>query len=315
MKQLRFRVQGLGFSLGIALFAFLFFSLSPIPYTLYPVYAHLAGQPPYLQINGQFVLLYPVPLTTLSNFDLPQDLPPDNYLVNQPINFELIANRMPAPPEIVRKTKFEYQFGDGGIAEGLKVTHTYTKMGSYISKIYADDGTTPTPQLLEATLINVLPNKDYKLPQPIILANNKSSKDPLIDILKVDFGSIVILDGTSSKPGSGKIVSFFWDIGDQQSSDQSKLIHQYKKDFSQVFPVLRVKDENGFLADNFVELENELNAANGYGGQPTQIPLAQAPSVKQTVNPWILAVGALVGLGLSLVILRKLSQGRYRGKR
>src|SRR5574337_885091 len=135
---------------------------------------HLAGQPPFLKVNGVYAQLYPVPVTSLYNFDLPQDQPPDNYLVNQPINFELDKGRLPAPSEVIDKTKFDWDFADGSHDQGLKTSHIYTKMGSYILKIYADDNTTPKPQLIESVLINVLPDKSYQLPKAIIKVNGQT---------------------------------------------------------------------------------------------------------------------------------------------
>ena len=266
----------------------LFKSLSVILiFTLYilnfpsSISAHFIGQSPFLKINGQYANLYPVPLTSLNNFDLPQDLASDNYLLKQSINFELNTGRLPAPPEIVAKTKFDWDFADGTHAQSLKNTHTFSKIGSYIVKIYADDGTTPKPQLLESVLVNVLPasptggpDKNYQLPKAVIKVNGQQSRDPLTDILQFNFQDKLQFECSKS--------DCFWDFGDQKSGFGPTQTHEYPSDLSQVFVVLRVKDENGFIADNFVEIQNSLNRQNNiatYSAKPAASPKKSSLSI------------------------------------
>src|SRR5258705_2741528 len=131
--------------------------------------AHIAGQPPFLRVNGQYANLYFVPLSSLYDFDLPQDGAPDNYFINQTISFELDPMKLPAPSDVIAKTKFDWDFADGTHSQGLKNDHKFTKIGSYIVKIYADDSTTPKPQIIESVLVNILPDSNYKLPKAKIL--------------------------------------------------------------------------------------------------------------------------------------------------
>ncbi len=291
------------------------FILLTITYYLLPinVSAHLVGQPPFFKVNGQYSNLYPVPLTSLYNFDMPQDLAPENYLVNQPINFEFVTDRLPAPADIVQKTKFYWDFTDGNHGEGLKQTHTFTHIGSYIIKINADDGTTPKPQLLESILVNVLPDKDYRLPRAVILINNQSSKDPLTDILTADFKDQIYLDGSKST-AQNHIVEYFWDFGDQKSAFGVNQTHVYTKDLSQTFPVLRVKDENGFLADNYVEIQNSQNE-NQLPSTPSAIagPLTQQPSAKKP-NQLPYTIGVIIALITAIFMVRKFVLVRHHGK-
>lgn len=237
------------------------------------VEGHLAGQPPYFMVNGRYSNLYPVPLTSLDNFELPQDLTPDKYLVNRMIKFELDVSKLPAPPEIVLKTKFNWDFGDGGEGHGLAMVHTYSKIGSYIIKIYADDGTTPKPQLLESAFINIVPNLGYSLPQAVIKINGQTSNDPLTDILQFNLSDSLSFDGSASIDQSGKVISYLWDYGDQKSENIPKSSHKYSNDLSQIFPVLRVKDENGFIADNFVEIQNKALLQNDVLPSKSSLPV------------------------------------------
>src|SRR6185437_5472571 len=89
-----------------------------------PAFAHVFGQPPFLRINGTFTNLYYVPLSSLLNFDLPQDSAPTSYLVGQDLDIALEIKNLPAPPDVVKKTKFTWQFGDGQTALGLEQHHS-----------------------------------------------------------------------------------------------------------------------------------------------------------------------------------------------
>lgn len=271
--------------------------------------AHTFGQPPFFKINGQYANLYPVPLTSLYNFDLPQDLAPDNYLVNHSISFELDKGKLPAPPDIVEKTKFDWDFTDGSHGQGLKLTHTFTNIGSYIIKIYADDGITPKPQIIESVLVNVVPNNNYKLPQAKIMVEGRESKDPLTDILSLDFKGALSLDGSKSV-SENSITEYFWDFGDQKSGVGPTQNHTYPTDLSQVFILLRVKDKNGFLADSFVEVQNSQNNQTNAATNPaltTPTPKLKKPSQL----PFVLGLGILV---ITLIMVRWFVLGQRRGK-
>lgn len=271
-----------------------------------PAEGHLAGQPPFFKVNGAYANLYFVPLTSLSNFQLPQDMPSGKYLVNSPLVFELDVARLPnANPQNISQTTFTWNFGDGSEFSGLKTSHTYTKMGSYILTITAFDNTTPTPQLLESALINVLPNPDYQLPKAVITVNGRQSQDPLTDILQFQLGTKLHFDASLSK---GQIISYWWDFGDQKSSTQKTVDHYYPGDLTQVFPVLRVKDNQGFISDSFVEVQN-----SSQGNFVTNSPKPVAKKVVSTSQlPIVLLVTGL--LILVTVMARWFVRGRRHGR-
>lgn len=273
--------------------------------------AHLFGQPPFFKIDGDYSNFYHVPLTSLYNFDLPQDGASRDYLVGENIDFAFDVNRLPAPPDVVEKTKFNWDFGDGTTAHGLSNTHAYKKMGSYTIHIYADDGTTPTPQLLESVFLNVLPSKDYPLPKAVIKINNEESKDPLTDILHLPFGTNLHFDATSSEDKKASIKSYFWDFGDQKSSSKAIDTHSYPKSTNQIFAVLRVTDSNGFIADNFVEVKNGNSEPAKFSPSPT----IQAISQKKPGSSAPFWVFILAGVFILLVMVRLFARGRGRGKR
>ncbi len=284
--------------------------------------AHLAGQPPFFKIFGIYSRLYPVPTSSLSNFNLPQDLAPDNYLINQPLDFQMDANLLPVPAYIVAKTDFEWDFGDGTYGKGLKNTHNYTKIGSYILSITAQYGT-EQPALIHSVLINILPDNNYQLPIAVIKINNQKSNDPLTDILKVDFNSDINFDGSDSVTGSSKIVSYFWDFGDEESSNSKVVNHSFSKKtgLSQAFPLLRIKDENGFIADAFVEIEeqslskqnNPLPIAKPVQSNPQLVKIStQNPSSNNLV---LYSVISIIVIGILLFMARWWLRAHHHGKR
>ena len=125
------------------------------------VSAHLAGQPPFFKVNGKFSDLYRVPTTSLPTFNLPQDGFSEPFLINESINFEIDKTLLPVPPDIADQTEFTWDFGDGSSGTGLKNTHQYKKMGSFILVISAKyKGDAAPPQLLQSLLLNIVPDKN-----------------------------------------------------------------------------------------------------------------------------------------------------------
>ena len=224
------------------------------------VFAHPSGIP-FFKINGEYALSYPVYSSSLSDFNLPLDIAPKNYLVDQNLHFEVDMAKLPVPKEIARKSKFTWNIGDGEKEQGTVINHTYTKIGSYVIDLYVDDRTTPTPQILEKVLVNILPNENYQLPRPVISINGQKSKDPITDVLHFKFGQDLKFDASTATANSSSIVSYFWDFGDGQSGESAKQTHKYQPGTNQVFPLLRIEDANGFFQDSYVEIvdQNDLN--------------------------------------------------------
>jgi hypothetical protein len=258
-----------------------------------PVSAHLAGQAPYLRLDGQYTNLYPVPISSAPSFNLPQDVAIGTFTVGKEIQFVMEVGRLPAPPEVVQKTTFTWDFGDGSDkVTGLTAKHTYIKMGSFIQTIYANDGSTPEPQLLSSVLINVLPDPAYKLPTPVLFVNGIAPKDPISDPLKFDLTKSLHFDGSKSVLGTGKIVSYTVDLGDGTTKSDSKFDFAYTTEVYQVFPVLRLRDENGFIADTFVELET---------GNPLENNAIVKEAENQSQNPGFMGPLGMTLIGIGVV--------------
>lgn len=271
--------------------------------------AHLFGQPPFFKINNEYSNFYHVPLTSLYDFGLPQDAAPKNYLVGEQISFGFDENRLPAPPDVVEKTKFIWDFGDGESGSRLSNTHTYKKMGSYIITIYADDGTTPTPQLLESVLVNILPDQNYPLPKAVITVDGIQSKDPLTDILHFPLTNSLQYSASESKDEKTSITSYTWDFGDQKSSDKKVNSHSYSKDTQEVFVVLRIKDSNNFIADDFVEIKNGP-------ADPSRVPSSKpiaSSRLSNTSSPALPLLLTFAFLLLTFFTVRLFARSRGRG--
>lgn len=229
-------------------------SLTPLPAS-----AHIAGQPPFFLMNDRYADYYPVYTTSLSNFSLPQDIAPETYVVNQPITMKIDKTVLPFPPEVIETIQFSWDYGDGGTNTGIENTHTYTKPGSYLLKVNADYGGYAGPDAqptIQAVLIQVLPNKEYKLPQAKIVINNKGITDPLTDTITLPSGEKIILDASSSIQGTAPITEYFWDLGNGEKSSEKKLSFSNITNQAYLFPFLRVKDANGFISDTYIQIEN-----------------------------------------------------------
>ena len=231
-------------------------------------YAHGLNQPSFFKIDGQLVGYNDV-LFISTFFEVPQDKAPENYLVNQELDFEIDVIPLQVAPDVLQQTTFNWDFGDGTTAQGLKNSHRYTRPGSYVVNITSTYGNGP-PQQIESALVEILPYKGYQLPKAVILVNG--SQNPAVVL---PFTQPISFDATKSS-SSSKIVSYTWDFNDQTSGTQPVCQHRYDKptDWQMAFVLLRVKDDRGFFSDTCVELINQ-NATPG----------AQPPSNASTVAP------------------------------
>lgn len=259
-----------------------------LTYPLQHVSAHIGGQAPYLKINGEYSILYNVVLNAppAKGLDIPEDNAPENYLVNTPIVFELEKQFFPLSKVDIEKAQFSWNFGDGTKTEGLTATHSYSKIGSYILTIQIHNAPSfiaPFPGFaFESVLINILPDKNYRLPKAIITVNDKSVNDPIMEYIWFDFHEKFFFDASKSQAGSANLSAYFWDFGDGNTSTQSAITHTFDQSNAQLYPILHVVDANGFVSDNFVELDNSTYTPNAGLVQTTNTP--SSVSTKQHTN-------------------------------
>lgn len=241
------------------------------------VFANGAGLPPFFKINGKYSISNPLQLLgiTAQSFVIPQDFTADNYLVNQPINFEVDDQQLLQvirDENILQHNTYDWDFGDGTKAEGLKNTHTYTKIGSYILiltiNVYPDPNSQPA-RFIDSFLLNILPDKHYThLPHAVISLNNKQVTDPLNAQYSANFNQPIAFDGSESN-ASVKIVQHLWNFGDGQTSTQEKTTHIFNQQYQPhyVVVVYRIIDANGFISDAFVPINHDPNIHNTNGSQ------------------------------------------------
>ncbi len=224
------------------------------------VEAHGAGLPPFFKINGelpnesllQTVEIYP------TNFTVPQDISSDNFLVNQPITFEIDTTllKQAVTEEIINQTKFSWDFGDGTKAQGLKNTHQYKKKGSYILTINTEFDSSIPVQLIESVQLNIIPDKNYQLPKAVIKVNGKKIDDPTKVSLDINLNNNLVLDASESIAPTSKIIEYLWDFGDGKTGKQVTTGHKYLL-LNYVSPALQIKDENGFISQSYVDIRND----------------------------------------------------------
>lgn len=269
------------------------------------IYAHSRGIP-ILKINGGLTRVYPIEYSSLTPFlSDSSDIASENYLVNQNLEFEFEASRSAEIPLLEGSEQMIYvwDFGDGTEKQKNntpKNNHTYTKMGSYIMTILADYSqaglnNTPQPLVVQSTLFHILPNKNYKLPEPVIKINDQiiSSSNKYVDF---DFNKRITFDASLSKSASSKIIEYQWDVGQGDAVKSKTTSHKYKLPQFFATVILRVKDENGFMVDTFVELSNSgKNEPSGF-------------NLEEFITPTVLLILAqlvAVTLGITWYLRRK----------
>ncbi len=240
----------------------IFLTLLLIFCTLFPqkTFAHGAGFPPFFKIDGKIAEPYFMQNVGIfsTSLNIPQDEAHKKYRVGDRINFEIDKKQLEVvfPPEVIDSMKFEWDFGDGRKGSGIKNTHKYEKIGSYILSIYMDTNEPDTEStLIESALIHVVPADSYSLPKPFIKVNGKDVSQLEFSILDIDLNNSLTFEASGSK-SSAEIVSYIWDFGDEQTSGKKIAKHQYQLPQAFATVVLRATDENGFFTDSYINVRN-----------------------------------------------------------
>jgi len=241
--------------------------------------AHFGGIPA-MKINGKFTTPYTLQNIAIGDNYLPSDAAPENYLVNKPIQFEVDPSRLPFPEEVIKQATYSWDFGDGTKGTGLKIAHTYKKIGSHEMVLIIDSGDLskfgyppqdPSLNPPQTVMINILPNKSYKVPKAIISIDGKLIKDPTKERFETSFkeklgpftlGKTFTFSAADSQTPSSKKIKYLWDFGDNEIGKTTRITsiqakHAYKENYFIREPALRIVDENGFISDTFVTMEND----------------------------------------------------------
>ncbi len=241
------------------------------------VSAHGSG-PPYVKVNMLYAQTNPLTTyTTPTKFRVGADLAsPSAFLVNKQIIFEIDEQFFPNPYRFAANPlggiavpskeqitpEFQWDFDDGSqLVSGGKVTHIYTKPGTYIVNILVKfPGKTQEYSGVNSVQLNVVPTEDYILPEAIIRVDQTVIANPTRDVQEISPGKQIRFSGESSR---GQIVKYLWDFADGSEYSDKEVSKRFKyDDYFPIFPVLRVLDQNGIASDTFVFLDTPLENPN-----------------------------------------------------
>src|SRR3989344_2090190 len=236
----------------------LFSILSFLPIVIFPsfIYAHVENPSHFLKINGKYTNHYHITSTSLEGFDVPSHQAPENYVVNQTIHFEIDTLALKNARGDVDQDLFIFEFSGGETIEnqGKNISYVFQTPGSYILKLYSKTAKSPAPELLQTTLLHVLPSTEYQLPKAVITVDGQPYESS--ESLFVNFDDEFFFDAKQSF-SSSEITEYTWDLGNKVLGREASLIYEYPSNPYSAYVILRVKNADGFISDSFVELKDE----------------------------------------------------------
>ncbi len=127
-----------------------------------------------------------------------------------------------------RIVSYQWDFGDGYVKIGPRLTHVYAKPGEYrVALSVMDDSKTSTDTAIDSIVVRI--NEP-----PVAVPGN----DTLVTSSQLNF------DGSRSYDPDGEIVAYLWDFGDGRTSEEASPIHTYRN--PGVFTItLTVTDNSG----------------------------------------------------------------------
>ena len=138
---------------------------------------------------------------------------------------------------------YEWDFGDGNVATGVVAEHTYKQGGYYVATLVVTDSSGAAGRTHLG--INVQPGQSdcdgdtcggEDKPYAIITSNWSCSGATVGDPIR--------FDGTASRPGVGRILSYHWDFGDDSTASGGVVTHAYASQNTYIV-TLTVVDEGG----------------------------------------------------------------------
>jgi PKD repeat protein len=134
---------------------------------------------------------------------------PGNGTVNQSVNFD--GSGSTAGSGSI--TSYAWDFGDGSTGTGAKVSHTYTKSGTFTVLLTVTNSNNLTDQAQHSITIAGLAS-----PKAVISGPSSGTENQAVNF-----------DGSGSTAGSGSITSYAWDFGDGNNGSGATVSHTYTK--------------------------------------------------------------------------------------
>jgi PKD repeat protein len=154
--------------------------------------------------------------------------------------------------EIVR---YDWNFGDGTVAEGMIVTHSYSSAGQYLLTLTVTDdrgASATTTQTMVA-----VPN------QPPVANFEAQINGVPLTTLTVTVNQVISFDGLSSQDPDGDIISYVWDFGDGTSLGEGSTVEHSYSEAGPYIITLTVTDDRGASSTKSQQIEIRLPPAPG----------------------------------------------------
>jgi PKD repeat protein len=140
------------------------------------------------------------------------------------------ATHTPHPTNIV---KWQWDFGDGTVADGKTAAHIFEKSGDYVVTL---------------TVVSDADTNCNKMSLQKRIAINAPPTAVAGDDCFAGVNQVIIFDGSQSKDPDGVISSYIWNFGDGETGSGVQVRHQYKKP-GEYEALLKVTD-NSDLSNN-----------------------------------------------------------------
>ena len=151
---------------------------------------------------------------------------PHNPDIGQTISFDASCSSDPDNDPL----DYSWSFGDGSAGSGISINHSYSSEGTYHVRLTATDSKG---------------GSDYII-RNVTVTSGGTNQPPVADAgpdQSVTVGEAAYFDGSSSYDPDGTIVSYFWDFGDGETSNEIAPTHIYYSEGS-YYVTLTVTDDN-----------------------------------------------------------------------
>ena len=210
------------------------------------VSAHAGPGPPFLRMNGKFAQTNTY-FQGEGAINVPQDLGPEKYLVNQMIAFEVDTSQLLVPPDIAQNTQFRWTLITGNTfmdtqhpsVQGRQFQRTFSHVGSYLLQLEAEGPGEYTYNIIDTVQVDVVPNTSYKTPKLSIDIGAPDGKNNF----QSTFVGKAVIDPTAKQS------SYLWDLGDKTLLTGISQMKDYRSSSPISYLYARVIDSNGLIAD------------------------------------------------------------------